>query len=198
MHPAACSVWLFCNPYVLNAEIALSSSQVSTAPKTSLTCWVMAMAQSSVSPGDPERDARTHSRPKAGVKHWARIIQRWPVDKVRPGHVSFQTIMRQRLDKATSTPSPSAAATSVKANDALVSPEAPVKWDEAKELQQASVLYALLDDRFSKKYPLPAKLRQPTSRPTYYDDLVKEMQDAPHRSWFGRLVTRLRGSLRFS
>jgi hypothetical protein len=111
------------------------------------------------------------------MKHWARIIQAWPVDRVRPEHVSFQKLMQSRLQKA---------------NEALGTPA------EQKEMRQINALYALLDDRFLKEYPLPAKVRHPQSSPTHYDDVVKEMDEAPTRTWVTSLVNRIKGSLRFS
>ncbi|KAL2399027.1 hypothetical protein ABEF95_008231 [Exophiala dermatitidis] len=126
------------------------------------------------------------------VKHWARIIKRWPVDRVRPEYVSFQKVMRDRLQKATS---PAAAAGNAKANEAQ--PVSPPQWDEAQEMRQVNVLYSLLEDRYFKAYPIPTKLRHPRSMPTYYDDVLKEMEEAPSRTWFQSLVNRIKGSLRF-
>ena len=87
---------------------------------------------------------------------------------------------------------------SIKSNEASVSPVAPRKWDEQAELQQANALYALLEDQHAKDFPLPRKLRQPASNPTHYDDLLTELQEAPTRSWFGGVLKRIKGSLRFS
>ena len=120
------------------------------------------------------------------------------MDRVRPEDVSFQKLMKQRLTKHMSHTSPSTAASSLKANDALVSAAEPLKWDEKKEMQHANVLYSLLEDRFVKEFPLPKTLRRPASHPEYYDELVKEMQEAPTRSWLGGLIKRIKGSLRFS
>lgn len=39
---------------------------------------------------------------------------------------------------------------------------------------------------------------EPASHPTYYKDLVRELEEAPQRSWVGRLVNRWKGVLRFS
>ncbi|EXJ85775.1 hypothetical protein A1O1_06143 [Capronia coronata CBS 617.96] len=129
------------------------------------------------------------------VKHWARIIKRWPVDRVRPEHISFQTVMQGRLQKASS---PSAAAENVKANEALVSPANPPQLDEAREMRQVNALYSLLEDRYFNAYPIPAKLRNPESMPTHYDDVIKEMDEAPSRTWTQSLMKRIKGSLRFS
>ena len=39
---------------------------------------------------------------------------------------------------------------------------------------------------------------KPASNPAYYDELVKELQEAPTRSWLSRLVKRWKGMIRFS
>jgi len=106
--------------------------------------------------------------------------------------------MTRRLDKHKAQTSPSAAVSSIKSKDAMASAVEPQKWNEQKELEQANALYALLEDRCAKKFPLPQMLRTPASNPTYYDDLITEMQEAPTRSWFGGLIKRVQGSLRFS
>jgi cytochrome b pre-mRNA-processing protein 6 len=132
------------------------------------------------------------------LKHWSRILRRWPVDRVRPENVSFQKIMTQRLDKHKAQTSPSAAASTIKSNQAVVSAVAPRRWDKQAELEQANALYSLLEDRYAKEFPLPRTLRAPASNPTYYDDLVTEMQEAPTRSWFVGVMKRIKGSLRFA
>lgn len=132
------------------------------------------------------------------IKHWTRILRRWPVDRVRPENVSFQKIMTQRLDKYRAQPSASAAASSIKSNQATVSAVEPRKWDEQAELEQANALYSLLENRYAIQFALPGRLRAPASNTTYYDDLITEMEEAPNRSWFGGIMQRVKGSLRFS
>jgi cytochrome b pre-mRNA-processing protein 6 len=104
--------------------------------------------------------------------------------------------MQRRIDKTekatTSAPITSPA-------DANASPSAAARpFNETKEMQQVSVLSSLLDNRISKAYPMPQSLRYPANRPTHYDDVVREMEEAPSRSWFGSLTKKIKGSLRFS
>jgi cytochrome b pre-mRNA-processing protein 6 len=106
--------------------------------------------------------------------------------------------MTQRLEKHKAQTSPSAAALSVKSNQATVPAVEPRKWDEQVELDQANALYSLLEDRYATKFPLPEMLRAPASNPTYYEDLIREMQEAPTRSWLGGVMKRIKGSLRFT
>ena len=39
---------------------------------------------------------------------------------------------------------------------------------------------------------------KPASNPTYYTDLIKELQEAPKRSWFQSMINKWKGFLRFS
>ncbi len=48
------------------------------------------------------------------------------------------------------------------------------------------------------QYPLSEKMMRPASNPTYYEGLLKELDEAPKRSWFQSVVNRWKGSLRFS
>jgi len=140
------------------------------------------------------------------LKHWSRILRRWPVDRVRPENVSFQKLMTRRLEKhqktsQSSPPTTTGAAAAPPASvpsSSKVASQKKIEWDEQAELEQANALYALLEDRYAREYPLPGVLRQPASNPTYYDDLVKEMHEAPTRSWLGSLAKRIQGSFRFS
>ncbi|CAD6455268.1 340cb978-78a1-406e-a15b-6d92b08687df [Sclerotinia trifoliorum] len=71
------------------------------------------------------------------------------------------------------------------------------KFDEKRELGQCNALYSLLEDRYRGKYPLTSKTLKPTSNPTYYEDLVRELEEAPKRSWFQQQVNKWKGALRF-
>ena len=134
----------------------------------------------------------------AALKHWTRIIQRWPVDKVRPENVSFQRIMQQRLARLTNPPTAEEAATKAKVNEALVTAPTTPAMDETWELGQVNALYTLLENRYARATPLPQSLRSPASNPTHYDDLVREMAEAPSRSWLGNMVKRVKGSFRLT
>jgi hypothetical protein len=62
--------------------------------------------------------------------------------------------------------------------------------------QNINALYSLLDNRYQKEFPLPPSLRRPASNPEYYDNLLREFEEAPNRSWAGRVMKRVTGSLR--
>ena len=118
------------------------------------------------------------------------------MDKVRPENISFQTVMQKRLDRLNKPSAPAAITSPQNPNEAPSATAEP--FHEQKELKQASGLYSLLENRYSKAYPVPHSLRYPATRPTHYDDVVREMEEAPSRSWFGALTKRIKGSLRFS
>lgn len=97
--------------------------------------------------------------------------------------------MQKRIQGATS------AVTSVEANEA---PAKSATFEPRKEMRQLNALYSLLEDRFTKQYPVPGNLRHPASNPSHYDDLIRELEEAPGRSWFGSMAKRIKGSLRFT
>ncbi|CZR57450.1 uncharacterized protein PAC_07339 [Phialocephala subalpina] len=121
-------------------------------------------------------------------KHYIRALSRWPKDNLRPD-CQFQDAMRKRIDRRfllASSTTPNAAR--AVANSAV---------DERLELEQVNVLYSLLENRYSRKYPITGSLMKPASNPTHYADLVKELEEAPERSFWGRLTNRWKGFLRF-
>lgn len=90
--------------------------------------------------------------------------------------------------------------------------------DEA-ELKQANAAYSLLEDRYKNKvrrvtwpycqilsvelvadntlqYRILGQLMEPKSNPTYYADLITELEEAPTRTWYQRLGKRLGGMIR--
>ena len=106
--------------------------------------------------------------------------------------------MKQRVERHFAGSSASAAATSIKSNQVLVSAVEPVQWNETHELKQAHILDSLLENHYAKEYPFPQSLRKPASDPNYYDALIRELEEAPDRSWFGGFIKKIKGSLRFS
>jgi cytochrome b pre-mRNA-processing protein 6 len=105
--------------------------------------------------------------------------------------VHFQKIMLARVKKIQS---PAAAASDVKSNAALATPVEP--FSEEKELKQISALDALLGNKFESAFPIPPQVRRPSYHPTHYDDIVKELEEAPNRSFFTNFWNRLKGSVR--
>ncbi|KAL3426224.1 hypothetical protein PVAG01_03015 [Phlyctema vagabunda] len=112
-------------------------------------------------------------------KHYLRALSRWPADPLRP-ECQFQEAMRRRIDRRLL---PGSTGVSV--------------VDEKVELAQANVLYSLLENRYSKQYPVSDSLMKPKSNPTHYTDLIKELEAVPDRSWWGNMVNKWKGFLRF-
>lgn len=112
------------------------------------------------------------------------ILAAWPKDPLRPASVSVQTAIRNHLSPYISTePSTNA---SVPTSE----------WNEAHELGQANALQRLVDNKYQTKYPVPESIRRPASQPSYYDDLLRELDEAPKRSWLGSMVNSWKGFLR--
>ncbi|KAI9773340.1 MAG: hypothetical protein M1840_007555 [Geoglossum simile] len=119
---------------------------------------------------------------QTAYKHYLRALRRWPIDILRP-ELSFQTTVRRRVDARLLPPR---------------TPSASQPIDETAELAQVNALYSLLENSYSRKYPISDKFLGPASNPTYYADLLAEIEEAPKRSWMGRMANRWKGFLRFS
>ncbi|PMD14048.1 hypothetical protein NA56DRAFT_636842 [Hyaloscypha hepaticicola] len=122
-------------------------------------------------------------------KHYLRALSHWPKDSLRP-ECQFQDVIRRRVDRrflpASSSNAPNAAQAT--ANSAI---------DEKAELVQVNAIYSLLENRYSGKYPIKGTFLKPASNPTHYTDLVKELEEAPDRSWWSLQVNKWKGFLRF-
>ncbi|KAI9898044.1 hypothetical protein N3K66_006404 [Trichothecium roseum] len=67
---------------------------------------------------------------------------------------------------------------------------------EAEELMKARALQFLQQNRFNDRFKLKGPMLEPKSQPTYFTDLVREIEEAPNRSWLERLGKRLSGMIR--
>ncbi|MCJ1375889.1 hypothetical protein MMC20_007127 [Loxospora ochrophaea] len=105
--------------------------------------------------------------------------------------------MRGRIERETSSPTEHAQ-DNIVANQALATVPTSVRFDKTAELEQANVLYSLLENKFSKRYPVSERLMKPLSNPTYYIDLIRELEDVPRRSRFRSMLNQWKGWLRFS
>ncbi|KAI9777694.1 MAG: hypothetical protein M1839_008613 [Geoglossum umbratile] len=125
-------------------------------------------------------------------RHYLRALRRWPIDVLRP-ELSFKTTIRRRVDARLLSKPPPSTSPSLPQSSATSQP-----IDETAELAQINALYSLLENRYSKKYPISDRFLQPTFNPTYYADLLAEIEEAPRRSWVGRMMNKWKGFLRFS
>ncbi|KAL8951402.1 MAG: hypothetical protein Q9222_002623 [Ikaeria aurantiellina] len=105
--------------------------------------------------------------------------------------------MRRRIDKqfGPSSTAKSSYDPAQESKDTLVTPIKPS--NEQADLEQVNALYSFLEDRYTKKYPLSDRLLKPASNPQHYENLLKEFEEAPRRSWFGRLVNSWKGFVRW-
>ncbi|OTA65784.1 hypothetical protein K449DRAFT_462886 [Hypoxylon sp. EC38] len=104
-------------------------------------------------------------------RHVLRALSQWPKDTLRP-EIQFQDILRKRFEQSSS-------------------------LSEQEQLKQANALYSLIDNRYKRKYPITGSLLRPKSNPTYFTDLVQELEAAPNRSYIERVWLRLRGINQF-
>ncbi|KAI1848392.1 hypothetical protein JX265_008826 [Neoarthrinium moseri] len=115
------------------------------------------------------------SKPAVSAQlHILKALNRWPKDSLRPA-AQLQDVLKKRFEGG-SGPSLS----------------------EEQKLKQANALYSLLDNRFRKRYAITGEVSilKPRSNPTYYTDLLTELQDAPTRSWLQRFILRVKGVVR--
>lgn len=122
-------------------------------------------------------------------KHYIRALSQWPKDTLRP-ECQFQDVMQRRIDRQFLQASSSATQSAASAGATSIA-------DERLELERANILYSLLENRYSRKYPITGSLMKPASNPTHYEDLIKEFEAAPHRGWMERTLNRWKGFLRF-
>ncbi|BDD55575.1 hypothetical protein MAP00_001074 [Monascus purpureus] len=123
-------------------------------------------------------------RPQSLQARLTDLLSRWPSDPVRPASVSVRYFLESRISEISKAQQPQ---------------QQPNKPQAAAPISESSVnaLSSLLDDRYAKRYPLSPKLRFPASDPNYYDNLVREFEEAPGRNWLGRAKKRLSGLFRF-
>ncbi|KAL1959882.1 hypothetical protein VTO42DRAFT_1027 [Malbranchea cinnamomea] len=133
------------------------------------------------------------------VKHIQRLISRWPSDSVRPASVSVQIYLQSRINPPP--PPKHAGLFSSLFSKKPASQTATAMGSTSQEppllsSENINALYSLLENRYQNQYPLPGSLRHPRSQPEYYDQLMREFEEAPKRSWFGRLAKRAAGAVR--
>ncbi|UQC81570.1 uncharacterized protein CLUP02_07056 [Colletotrichum lupini] len=104
-------------------------------------------------------------------KHMRSALALWPKDNLRP-ETQFSEIIQRGIERRYTKPN---------------------VVDEAKELKQANAMFALTDDRFKKRFPLNGELLKPESQPTYFQDLLRELEEAPTRGWLQNMSKKLSG-----
>lgn len=110
-------------------------------------------------------------------KHFQRALAQWPKDPLRPDF-QLQDVLSKRIESQFK----GAAAVDARTEEA--------------QLKQANALYSLLEDRYKTKYRIIGNLMEPRSNPTHYTELMKELEEAPRRTWLQRIAKRLGGMIR--
>ncbi|KAM4055788.1 hypothetical protein HRG_008359 [Hirsutella rhossiliensis] len=105
---------------------------------------------------------------------YADALAQWPKQDLRPDY-QFQDVLRMVVDERFQSYKPSM---------------------EAEELLKARALQFLVQDKFRDRYKLMGPMLEPKSQPTYFQDLVREIEEAPRRTWLERLGKRLSGMIR--
>ncbi|KAF7562923.1 hypothetical protein G7046_g1180 [Stylonectria norvegica] len=100
---------------------------------------------------------------------------RWPKQALRPDH-QFQDVLGKAVTERYQGYKPSM---------------------EPEELLKARALQFLVQDKYNNRFQLKGRLLEPRSQPTYFHDLVTEIDEAPNRSWLERMGKRLSGMIRF-
>jgi cytochrome b pre-mRNA-processing protein 6 len=58
-------------------------------------------------------------------------------------------------------------------------------------------LFSLLEDRYSKKYPLSQSVYEPRSAPDHYTNLMREIEKAPQKTWWQAKVDEWKMKIRW-
>ncbi|PNP46152.1 hypothetical protein TGAM01_v200262 [Trichoderma gamsii] len=102
------------------------------------------------------------------------VFAKWPKQDLRPDY-QFQDVLAKVVDERFKTYTPST---------------------ESEELLKARALQFLVQNKFRDRYKLKGPMLEPKSQPTYFEDLVREIEEAPKRTWLERLGKRLSGMIR--
>jgi cytochrome b pre-mRNA-processing protein 6 len=130
------------------------------------------------------------------LKHYTRLQALWPKDLLRP-NLPFTRAIEHRglpygLKPLESTPQEKAP----KNASPVPAPSSPP--NPSAEQVQVNALYSLLENRYSKKYPLSPGVLRPTSAPEHYDRLMDEIERAPQKSWWQAKVDEWKMKIRWT
>jgi len=113
------------------------------------------------------------SRPLS-YRIYTEALAKWPKQELRPDH-QLQDVIRPGIEARYKNYKPSM---------------------EAEELFKARSLQVLQQNRFMDRYKLKGPMLEPNSQPTYFEDLLREIEEAPKRTWLERVGKRLSGMIR--
>lgn len=128
------------------------------------------------------------------ARQYTRLLALWPKDALRP-NLPFTRAIEHRAAPyglQPTTPAPSQSPPS-----ASQSPPAPPpnpQWERA----QLNALYSLLEDRYTKTYPLSPAVLKPASAPEHYTKLMAEIERAPRKTWWQAKLDEWKMKIRWS
>ncbi|KAJ2896878.1 hypothetical protein MKZ38_005131 [Zalerion maritima] len=67
---------------------------------------------------------------------------------------------------------------------------------EAELRKEAQAINLLVGDRFMRKYPVSDRIWHPPFQPEYFDNIIKDLDEAKSRSWFKHQWIKFRGMIR--
>jgi cytochrome b pre-mRNA-processing protein 6 len=142
------------------------------------------------------------------AKHYTRLLRLWPTDALRPNLPFTTTITTRALPYGVSPPTDTSTPTKTPSNTSPTPSAAPVPATTASthgapanpalETAQITALYSLLEDRYSKKYPLSEAVFKPAGAPDHYEGLMREIERAPRKSWWGAKMDMWKMKIRWS
>ncbi|CAK7562627.1 MAG: hypothetical protein SEPTF4163_000475 [Sporothrix epigloea] len=130
-------------------------------------------------------------------KQYKAAFARWPKDLLRPD-VQLQDVLggQHLVDRLSGRRSAASPVTDIAIKQATGRSPADPSTSDLAQLRQVNALLALLENRFQKQHILKGTLTAPRSNPTYYTELITELEEAPKRSFLGRVRKRLGGMFR--
>ncbi|KAL8406848.1 hypothetical protein RB596_005360 [Gaeumannomyces avenae] len=126
----------------------------------------------------------------AAVTHLRAALSRWPQDVLRP-ETQLPRALAPRLERLEQQQQQQQGAP-----HAASASGAAIPTGEVQQLREANALLALLDNRFKNRYRVREQTFRPHSSPDYYDNLIRELDEAPTRSAWSRWMTRIKGMVR--
>lgn len=115
-------------------------------------------------------------------KTYLAALQRWPKDPLRP-ECQLQGVLSKRLAESSKYPGKN--------------------QDGGHPARQVNALVSLLTNRYMAKYAVAGEdsrsggMMTPRSNPTYYGDLMRDLEEVPTRTWAQRAGLKMKGMFRW-
>ncbi|KAF1956817.1 hypothetical protein CC80DRAFT_548305 [Byssothecium circinans] len=142
------------------------------------------------------------------AKHYTRILTLWPKDPLRPNLPFTRTIEKRSLpfgvqpltptDPSSPSSPPSSTSSSSRPPASAQTVTTTTPPSASTESPQINALYSLLENRYSKKYPLSEGVLRPKSNPEHYVRLMEEIERAPGKSWVRAKIDEWKLKIRWS